>query len=55
MSAEPDISFGALLRRYHEAAGLSQEDLAERAGSQAAAMGLALIARPAPSRDPEFW
>jgi transcriptional regulator with XRE-family HTH domain len=32
MSAEPSMPFGTLLRRYREAAGLSQEDLAERAG-----------------------
>src|SRR6516165_3141858 len=32
MSAAPSLPFGALLRRYREAAGLSQEDLAERAG-----------------------
>src|SRR5512138_798758 len=32
-------SFGAQLRRYREAAGLSQEDLAERAGLAAKAIG----------------
>jgi predicted ATPase/transcriptional regulator with XRE-family HTH domain len=39
MSAEPSTSFGALLRRYREAAGLSQEDLAERAGMTAKGIG----------------
>src|SRR5215467_2480740 len=31
MSTLPVVTFGALLRRYRLAAGLSQEDLAERA------------------------
>ena len=33
------VSFGALLRRHREAGGFSQEDLAERAGLTAAAVG----------------
>jgi transcriptional regulator with XRE-family HTH domain len=32
MSTEQRASFGMLLRRYREAASLSQADLAERAG-----------------------
>src|SRR6516164_2060194 len=39
MSAEPGKAFGTLLRRYREAAGLSQEDLAERAGLTAKGIG----------------
>src|SRR6185437_5459646 len=39
MSAEQSMPFGALLRRYREAAGLSQEDLAERAGLTAKGIG----------------
>jgi predicted ATPase/transcriptional regulator with XRE-family HTH domain len=39
MSMEPPGSFGRLLRRYREAAGLSQEDLAERAGLTAKGIG----------------
>jgi DNA-binding CsgD family transcriptional regulator/transcriptional regulator with XRE-family HTH domain/predicted Ser/Thr protein kinase len=39
MAAEQPVPFGALLRRYREAAGLSQEDLAQRAGLTAAAIG----------------
>jgi len=39
MAAEQPLPFGALLRRYREAAGLSQEDLAERAGLTADAIG----------------
>jgi predicted ATPase/transcriptional regulator with XRE-family HTH domain len=39
MSADPGTAFGALLRRYREAAGLSQEDLAERAGLTAKGIG----------------
>src|SRR5690242_16728588 len=33
------LPFGVLLRRYREAAGLSQEDLAERAGLTAKGIG----------------
>ena len=33
------MTFGALLRRYREAAGLSQEELAERAGLTVSAIG----------------
>ena len=36
---EPRISFAELLRRHREAAGLSQEALAERAGLTAKAIG----------------
>ena len=39
MAAEQPVTFGALLRRYHEAAGLAQEELAERAGLTAGAIG----------------
>ncbi|HEU5101786.1 MAG TPA: AAA family ATPase, partial [Roseiflexaceae bacterium] len=38
MAAEQPVPFGALLRRYREAAGLSQEELAQRAGLTAAAI-----------------
>src|SRR5215467_6245045 len=31
MSTEPSLTFGALLRQYRRAAGLTQEELAERA------------------------
>jgi transcriptional regulator with XRE-family HTH domain len=33
-----DLSFGNLLRRYRSAAGLTQEELAERAGLSARAV-----------------
>jgi predicted ATPase/DNA-binding XRE family transcriptional regulator len=39
MSTEQCASFGTLLRRHREAAGLSQEDLAERAGLTAKGIG----------------
>ena len=39
MSVAQPTSFGALLRRHREAAALSQEDLAERAGLAAKAIG----------------
>jgi transcriptional regulator with XRE-family HTH domain len=32
MTTTPELTFGALLQRYRKAAGLSQEELAERAG-----------------------
>jgi predicted ATPase/tetratricopeptide (TPR) repeat protein/transcriptional regulator with XRE-family HTH domain len=39
LSTEERVSFATLLRRYREAAGLSQEELAERAGLTAKAVG----------------
>jgi transcriptional regulator with XRE-family HTH domain len=39
MAGEQQSTFGAQLRRYREAAGLSQEELAERARLTAAAIG----------------
>ncbi|HEU5099238.1 MAG TPA: protein kinase [Roseiflexaceae bacterium] len=39
MAVEQPLRFGALLRRYREAAGLSQEQLAERAGLTVSAIG----------------
>jgi transcriptional regulator with XRE-family HTH domain len=39
VSTARSAPFGALLRRYREAAGLSQEDLAERAGLTAKEIG----------------
>jgi len=39
MSSEPPPTFGALLKRYRTAAGLSQEALAERAGLTAQGIG----------------
>jgi len=39
LTAEQPMTFGALLRRYREAAGLSQEELAERAGLTVSAIG----------------
>lgn len=39
MAAEEAAAFGVQLRRYREAAGLSQEELAERAGLTASAIG----------------
>lgn len=40
MSASQGMAFGALLRRYREAAGLTQEELAERAGLSPGAIGM---------------
>lgn len=39
MAAEQSSTFGTVLRNYREAAGLSQEQLAERAGLTASAIG----------------
>src|SRR5512138_1482601 len=39
MGAERPSAFGLELRRYREAAGLSQDELAERAGLTASAIG----------------
>ena len=39
MTREPDVSFGERLRRLREAAGLTQEELAERAGVTPDAIG----------------
>ena len=39
MTAEQPVTFGVLLRRYREATGLAQEELAERAGLTAGAIG----------------
>src|SRR5215831_16352002 len=52
MSIPPPASFGALLRRYRLAAGLSQEDLAERAHLSREAIGaLERGDRRAPRKD----
>jgi hypothetical protein len=40
MGAGPALSFGELLRRFRGRAGLTQEDLAERAGLSVDAIGL---------------
>lgn len=53
MADEPIPAFGALLRRYRLAAGLTQEALAERAGLSGDAVGvLERGARQAPTRRP---
>jgi DNA-binding XRE family transcriptional regulator len=39
METGPSPGFGTLLRRYRQAAGLSQEELAERAGLSARTVG----------------
>jgi transcriptional regulator with XRE-family HTH domain len=39
METAPSPGFGTLLRRYRQAAGLSQEELAERAGLSARTVG----------------
>ena len=39
MSSAQPLTFGALLKRYRVAAGLSQEALAERAGMTAQGIG----------------
>jgi transcriptional regulator with XRE-family HTH domain len=52
METAPSPSFGTLLRRYRGAAGLSQEELAERAGLSARTVGdLERGASKAPRKD----
>ncbi len=52
MSTQPPLSFGALLRRYRLAAGLTQEELAERARLSLAAINtLERGARLAPRKE----
>src|SRR6516225_2162873 len=52
MTSDPSASLGDLLRRYRQAAGLTQEELAERAGlSRRGIADLESGARRRPRRD----
>jgi transcriptional regulator with XRE-family HTH domain len=51
MTTPPPVPFGTLLRRYRTAAGLSQEDLAERAGLSVDAVSAHERGRCRPYRD----
>jgi transcriptional regulator with XRE-family HTH domain len=53
MDTPQSVSFGALLKRYRRAAGLTQEELAERAGlSRRGIADLEGGARQTPRRTP---